>query len=420
MNLSQDLNLVQLRELLRIWDGGVVGRRKAILKEFLQQCSGMTAMELEKRFSDASSLFFLRLTSCLRLSYFGSPLFLDLLTSIQQFLTAVGGYNYIVEFLQIGGIQTLIDSISIESTNESDKRKALSLLHSIGSNGIKYKILICKQSGIREVAEFLAFCEEDETALIAGEFFEMLMIGNSEYHMAIYKGLVAVLPSQSPLAQECAVRVLRKIQPIVKRTIESIAEPLIDLLATYHPTIKYEVIELLRDLIPHSEVRYSIIELLVQSISKKMENDKFDENIFMTQPDEVSDDKTLDELRKSYISFYIKQANCIECILLLIKDNLELIELFIKKKLLHHLFIALGTKSTDESSSTLNEHTAEIRYYSGLCISYILKADVNLMVQVREHVGNEFVDKITMDTENIYTSITNVEYQTCSSNRLEI
>ena len=64
--------------------------REAMLRDFLAQCTQMTAPELETQFCDCASLFLARVIVWLRLDYLHGPLVLQL-KSISVFLSAASG-----------------------------------------------------------------------------------------------------------------------------------------------------------------------------------------------------------------------------------------------------------------------------------------------------------------------------------------
>ena len=66
--------------------------REAMLREFVEQCSSMTAPELERQFCDCASLFLARVTVWLRMSYLRGPLRL-LLKTIAIFVSSASGYS---------------------------------------------------------------------------------------------------------------------------------------------------------------------------------------------------------------------------------------------------------------------------------------------------------------------------------------
>lgn len=61
-----------------------------MLRDFIDQCTNMTAPELERQFCDCASLFLARLTVWLRMNYMRGPVKL-LLKAISIFVSAASG-----------------------------------------------------------------------------------------------------------------------------------------------------------------------------------------------------------------------------------------------------------------------------------------------------------------------------------------
>jgi len=53
----------------------------------------------------------------------------------------------VLEFLQDGGCQIVLDMIALDATPEIDKQTAMQLLMPVASLGRRYKELLCKNSG---------------------------------------------------------------------------------------------------------------------------------------------------------------------------------------------------------------------------------------------------------------------------------
>ena len=51
------------------------------------------------------------------------------------------------EFMEVGGILTLLEIIGLKQAKEYDKAEALKCLHHIANAGRKYKELICESYG---------------------------------------------------------------------------------------------------------------------------------------------------------------------------------------------------------------------------------------------------------------------------------
>ena len=55
-----------------------------------------------------------------------------------------------MEFLEVGGILTLLEIVNLKSCEEADKAEALRLLTQISLKGRQYKEMICESYGKRE------------------------------------------------------------------------------------------------------------------------------------------------------------------------------------------------------------------------------------------------------------------------------
>lgn len=70
--------------------------------------------------------------------------------------------------------------------------------------------LLC--SGVRSIAEFLAKSKSEETQEEVQVLLDSLVHGNPKYQNQVYKGLIALLPSTSPKAQQLSLQTLRTAQ----------------------------------------------------------------------------------------------------------------------------------------------------------------------------------------------------------------
>ena len=66
--------------------------------------------------------------------------------------------------------------------------------------------------GIRAVAECLAKAKTDEAQDSCRNLLLMLAQGNPRFQLQVYKGLIALLPCNSPKAQQMAAHTLRIVQ----------------------------------------------------------------------------------------------------------------------------------------------------------------------------------------------------------------
>ena len=55
--------------------------------------------------------------------------------------------RYLIEFLEVGGVLTLLEILALEKISEGDKKESIKLLQVIANSGRKYKGLICESYG---------------------------------------------------------------------------------------------------------------------------------------------------------------------------------------------------------------------------------------------------------------------------------
>jgi len=252
-----------VRQTLKRWDKGSKNVRESILCDFTSQCEGMTAPELEQQFCDCASLFLARVTAWIRLTYMvGTCLELQL-KAIMIFISAASGQHFLTEFLEVGGMLTVLEIVGLKSAKEEDKAMALQLLTTIASKGRQYKELLCESYGVKVVAECLALSSAEETQEYARNLLHQLSTGDPHYHSQVYKALVALLSSTSSEAQRMAAYTLRLILPSMGVASASIVEPTLQLLRSLHVDVQHEASELLQDLVGYEEVQQPILTGLV-------------------------------------------------------------------------------------------------------------------------------------------------------------
>ncbi|NWZ20384.1 ARMD1 protein, partial [Asarcornis scutulata] len=230
----------KLMVFLQEWDSGHKVARSHVLDSFIKSNNGKTEPELELEFSQGASLFLARLTAWLRMTYMHSTCLDKLLKSIGIFLSAAGGRRYLIEFLEIGGVMTLLEILGLNHLKEEDKRESVKLLQLIANAGRKYKELICESYGVRCLAELLATSTSAEAQEDAQVLLDSLGRGNPKYQHQVYKGLIAVLPCASPRAQQLALQTLGAMQELVGEAPPGLLEPLLALLGSAHLEVQHE------------------------------------------------------------------------------------------------------------------------------------------------------------------------------------
>ena len=63
--------------------------------------------------------------------------------------------RFLAEFVEVGGVATVIEILSLPQLPEDDKRCAIRLLMSIASAGRHYKEIVCEGDGIEALVRLL-------------------------------------------------------------------------------------------------------------------------------------------------------------------------------------------------------------------------------------------------------------------------
>ena len=87
--------------------------------------------------------YFILLATSFWLSFWGW----DGLPFCTIFLFFPFSHKFLAEFLEVGGVLTLLEILGLKQAKEADKTEALQLLTCIANAGRKYKELICESYG---------------------------------------------------------------------------------------------------------------------------------------------------------------------------------------------------------------------------------------------------------------------------------
>ncbi|KAJ8040758.1 Armadillo-like helical domain containing protein 1 [Holothuria leucospilota] len=392
-------NLAATNSLLREWDKGSKSIRARILADFVQNNQNKTGPELEADFSQAASLFLARLTAWLRLTYMvGTCLNLQL-QALTIFLSASSGHRFLSEFLEVGGVLTVLQILGLKQAKEEDKAQALKLLMCVASAGRKYKELICESYGIRAIAECLARSKSEETQEHARVMLQTLAQGNPKYQTQVYKGLIALLPCSSPKAQQMAAQTLRIVQKTVGHANTNIVEPLVALLKSYHLEVQFEAIELIKDLMDYG-VQDELLKCLVSALVPSKEE-------LLHRP-EILDDVDAPELKRP-LPVFVQQASAAKVIGVLIKESPSVAEKLIRLRCTHNLMVAMG-----------NEDYADSQRQASMALEHLATSfpivDDNILDAMGEHLYQMFMS----NPEGLYMNMTSVQADVLRSNKCNI
>ncbi|XP_072830665.1 armadillo-like helical domain containing protein 1 isoform X2 [Vicugna pacos] len=412
----------QLRRL-EDWDNAGTVARSHILNNFIETNQGKTAPELEQEFSQGASLFLVRLTTWLRLTYMTGSCLDKLLRSIGVFLSAVSSNHYLIEFLEVGGVLTLLEILALEKIKEEGKKESIRLLQVIANSGRKYKELICESYGVRSIAEFLAKSKSEETQEEVQVLLDSLVHGNPKYQNQVYKGLIALLPCASPKAQQLSLQTLRTAQSIVRTTHPSIVDNVLKVLSTMHLEVQYEgcglpgsssdgrtlsactavsiaAIELIKDLVNYDVCPALLKGLVALLIPSFKETSKL-------QPKILNDTSALQ--LTAHLPVFLQQAAAAKAIGILAHRNRSLAEEMLHLRVVHSLLAAMG--NTDHSNSQRQA-------------SLTLKCFVQLFPVVEEHVrksmGEELYKLFFSNAGDLYMKIDSIQADILAANKVNV
>lgn len=385
--------------LLQEWDKGSKVVRQKILQDFVAQNQHKTGPELEQEFAQAASLFLTRLTAWLRLTYMIGTCLNEQLRAISIFLSASSGHKYMAEFLEVGGVLTLLEIIGLKQAKEVDKLQALNCLICIANAGRKYKELVCESYGIRAVAECLAKSKSEETQDACRNILLMLAQGNPKFEVQVYKGLIALLPCSSPKAQQMAAQSLRVIQPVVKNANPNIVEPLLNLLKTLHLEVQFEAIELIKELMEY-EVSETILQKLVSLLRPSKEE--------IVKRPEILEDPDVPKINAP-LPVFVQQAAAAKTIGILSRESNEIAEKLIQLRVTHNLLYSMG-----------NMDYADSQRQSSISLEYLCRTFPIVDEHVKEAMGDNLYDLFMSNPEGLYMTMTHVQADVLVSNKVNI
>jgi len=206
----------RLDVFLRKWDSGSRPSRLRQLEEFVQLCTDMTGPQLEAELENGASLLLARISAWLRLSYaLGHSVALPL-QAITIFVAASSGQRYLAEFVEVGGVATVIEILSLPQLPEEDKMRAMRLLMAVAAAGRHYKEIVCEGEGIEALEAFIGTSKSEELVEDARDLLVTIGRGNPRFSTDVHRALLRLLRSESATSQRLAcagLRTLLKVLP---------------------------------------------------------------------------------------------------------------------------------------------------------------------------------------------------------------
>ncbi|XP_059860533.1 armadillo-like helical domain containing protein 1 isoform X2 [Delphinus delphis] len=395
-SIKEQAAISRLLSFLQDWDNAGKVARSHILNNFIETNQGKTAPELEQEFSQGASLFLVRLTTWLRLTYMTGSRLDKLLRSIGIFLSAVSSNRYLIEFLEVGGALTLLEILALKEIEEEDKKESIKLLQVISNSGRKYKELICESYGVRSIAEFLAKSKSEETQEEVQVLLESLIHSNPKYRNQVYRGLIALLPCASPKAQQLSLQTLRTAQSIIGTTHPGIVDCVLKVLRTVHPEVQYEAIELIKDLVNYDVCPALLKGLVALLIPSFKETSK--------QQSQIVSDSSVLQL-STHLPWFLQQAAAAKAIRILARGNTSLAEEMLHLRVVHSLMAAMG--NMDHSNSQREA-------------SLTLELFPVVEEHVRRSMGEELYKLFRGNAEDLYRRIDSTQADILAANEVNV
>jgi len=271
----------RLQERLRRWDQGNRQTRIRMLEEFIDMYQHATGPQLESELENGASLFLARISSWLRLSYaLGHSVGLQL-QAISVFIAASSGQRFLAEFVEVGGIATVIEILKLPGLSEEDKARATSLLSSVAAAGRHYKEIVCEGYGIEVLEGLMRSSKSEDQLEEARELLVTLGRGNPAFSTHVHKALLRLLKSESSVTQRLACSGLRTLLGLLPTSQlyvtdeagnsvpvvdSSYCEAAVGLLSSFNLQLLYEANELFTVLISMEQLEESLLEELVKQL----------------------------------------------------------------------------------------------------------------------------------------------------------
>ncbi|KAB5567100.1 hypothetical protein PHYPO_G00228870 [Pangasianodon hypophthalmus] len=365
-NYSDALNMSSSREkaassrvlnFLCEWDRGNKSTRARMLEKFLQENTGKTSPELELEFAQAASLFLARITAWTRLTYMFSTCLHLQLGALGVFLSAASNRRYLLEFLEVGGVMTLLEIISQKQISEEEKAEALRLLCIVSNAGRKYKEIICESYG-----------------------------------------LISVLSRSSPTTTQLTLHTLHTVQAAVKTAHPAIVEPLLHLLRSFQLEVQYEAIELIKYL-QQTEVRDALLNALIALLKPTNQG---------VPKHKILQDPAMAKMSSS-LPLFVQQAAAAKALRMLAVESRETSKELIRLGVVHHLLYAMG-----------NQEHADAQRQASLTLQHFVHSYPVVKEHVFRAMGPALFHSFMHNAELLYMNMDEVQADILLNNKVDL
>ena len=257
--------------LLRAWDKGSKSTRLDMLGRIILNYESMTGPQLEAELENTASLLLARISSWLRLTYpLGHSVALQL-RAIGVFVAASSGQRFLAEFVEVGGVTTVIAVLN--GSDEADRHEAVRLLSAVAEAGRHYKEVICEAEGHAQIERLMGDSRDEQLLEDARDLLVALGRGNPTHASAVHRCVLSLLGSANTVTQRLACAGLRTLLAVAAAQKEqpqivdaSYAEAAVALLNSFNLQVLYEASQLYQAIVAIDELEGPLLAQLLAKV----------------------------------------------------------------------------------------------------------------------------------------------------------
>ncbi|KAI9199221.1 uncharacterized protein BJ171DRAFT_570610 [Polychytrium aggregatum] len=412
--------------------------REKILCDFVANNRHKTGPQLEREFGNGASLFLNRVTSWLRLTthYYshgasiryllGYNLALQL-QAVSIFVSASSGHRFLSEFLEVGGVMTVLEIIGLPQIKEAEKAEGLRLLLHIASAGRKYKEFICESYGVRSVTDCLARSKSEVTQDYARNLLYQLGLGNPRFLVQVYKSLLGLLTSgtPTPTAQQMAGQAVRMLLPHIQTVHPSVVEITIGLLKSINIQVQYEGYEILRSLSERSALQDVVIQQLIAILKISVDDYIEDMNEARGRRQKgqqegagggaswqgmlTKSEETAKKQNDALMSTYVQQAYAAKLLGIMAAGSKEIAERQIQLQIISGLLNVIANLGHPESQK-----------YAASALIYLVETFDYVGFALQETMGQNFFELLEFKPDTFFKELTREQVRYLRRNNVKI
>ncbi|KAL9642324.1 hypothetical protein ABK040_007322 [Willaertia magna] len=171
--------------LCKHWDNSSHSNRIKLLNNFYNTYHSLSFIEIESKID--TYLLYTRILSYFQLNYLYCK---DLSIQIKVIDIFISGYKPLIDFIEIGGTQILLEILNFNKINKKDKISSLQCLQKITTNGRKFKEVICYSNGINLLKQSILIPNIDNDLIF---YFKILINSLLKGNLKYYNDLILEL-----------------------------------------------------------------------------------------------------------------------------------------------------------------------------------------------------------------------------------